>query len=230
MIKTALTILLTLFSLNALANDFEEGFHAAEKGHYQKAIPLLKKAAKEGHSLAHVVLGLMYVNGKGVDKNFKEAFHWFEIAAHKKDPDGQYNLAKLYDKGQGVKKNTKEAAKWYELAAHQEVVDAQLRIGVMYQLGEGVKQSYTTANNWYELAAEKGDKDAHLMLGLAHWSGHGVKEDAVKGYMWAQIAANKGSQEAEKELSGMDIKITPAQKKDAVELAKKCTQHAFKHC
>ena len=34
-------LFIALLTCNALAGDFEDGFHAAEKGDYKKALPLL---------------------------------------------------------------------------------------------------------------------------------------------------------------------------------------------
>jgi hypothetical protein len=49
--KVLCALLIALFTCNALAGDFEDGFHAAEKGDYKKALSLLKDTAKRGESL-----------------------------------------------------------------------------------------------------------------------------------------------------------------------------------
>ena len=46
--KVLCALLVALLTCNALAGDFEDGFHAAEKGNYKKALPLLMNAAKQG--------------------------------------------------------------------------------------------------------------------------------------------------------------------------------------
>ena len=46
--KVLCALLVALLTCNALAGDVEDGFYAAEKGDYKKALPLLKNAAKQG--------------------------------------------------------------------------------------------------------------------------------------------------------------------------------------
>jgi TPR repeat protein len=229
--KVLCALFISLLTYNALAGDFEDGFHAAEKGDYKKALPLLKNAAKQGNAMAQVLLGSMYKNGKGLKQNSKEAVKLFRLAAEQGDADGQYNLGTMYDIGQGVKQDYKEAAKWYQLAAEQGFADAQLRLGLMYQFGQGVGQDYKESGKWYRNAAEQGDADAQLMLGLANWFGRGVvAQDQVRAYMWINIAAANGSHEALKERDMIAKKMTPKQIEQAQELARKCTTNNYKGC
>ena len=93
--KVPCALLIALFTCNALAGDFEDGFHAAEKGDYKKALPLLKDTAKQGNAMAQVLLGFMYKNGKGQKQNLKEAVNLFRLAAIQSDADGQYNLGAM---------------------------------------------------------------------------------------------------------------------------------------
>ena len=83
--KVLCALFISLLTYNALAGDFEDGFHAAEKGDYKKALPLLKNAAKQGNAMAQVLLGFMYKNGKGLKQNSKEAVNSFRLAAEQGD-------------------------------------------------------------------------------------------------------------------------------------------------
>ena len=115
--KVLCAFFIALLTCNALAGDFEDGFHAAEKGDYKKALPLIKDTAKQGNAMAQVLLGFMYKNGKGQKQNLKEAVNLFRLAAIQGDADGQYNLGVMYDSGNAVKQDYIESAKWYQLAA-----------------------------------------------------------------------------------------------------------------
>ena len=57
--KVFCAVFIALLTCNALAGDFEDGFYAAEKGDYKKALPLLMNAAKQGNAMAQVLLGFM---------------------------------------------------------------------------------------------------------------------------------------------------------------------------
>ena len=50
-------------------------------------------------------LGLMYINGQGVDQDYAKAFASFERAAQKKFADAQYNLGLLYQMGLGTRQD-----------------------------------------------------------------------------------------------------------------------------
>jgi len=108
--KVLCALFIALLTCNALAGDFEDGFHAAEKGDYKKALPLLKDTAKQGNAMAQVLLGFMYKNGKGQKQNLKEAVNLFRLAAIQGDAD----WGAMYDSGKGVEQDYKEAAKWYQ--------------------------------------------------------------------------------------------------------------------
>lgn len=69
--------------------------------------------------MAHLNLGEMYENGKGVPKDEVEAARLYRIVADRGWADGQYQLGALYESGRGVQKNVAEAVRWYQLAARQ---------------------------------------------------------------------------------------------------------------
>lgn len=86
-----------------------------DKGH----LPLLsdaalwyKKAADGGHRKAPYYLGLLYANGRGVEKNNKTAVEWFRVAANQDYEYAQYELAQMYLSGRGVKKSLIKAHLW----------------------------------------------------------------------------------------------------------------------
>jgi len=54
-----------------------------------------KKAAEEGHDLAQYMVGLMYANGDGVDKDVKLAMYWYKKAMEQGHADAKHQLKKL---------------------------------------------------------------------------------------------------------------------------------------
>lgn len=222
---------LLLFTTQVFANDFEDGLHAAQKENYKTAIPLLNKAAQQNNSMAHVVLGLMYKNGKGTKQNQKTAFQHFLTAAKLNDADGQFKVAQMYEHGKGVAKDDTEAVKWYQLSADQGVTDAQLRLGLLYQYGQnGVTQDYKLAEKWFRLAAQQGDPDAQLLLGLAYLKGNGLPKDIIRAYAWTYLAANNESHEAIKERDAIDKNLNAKQLQAAQELSRKCSASNYTDC
>ena len=75
--------------------------------------------ANQGAAQAQCSLATLYVGGKGVDQNYKEAFNWFLVSAESDDLDAQYGLGCLYIKGDGVEKNDREALYWLRKASNK---------------------------------------------------------------------------------------------------------------
>ena len=103
------------------------------------------KAAEQGNANAQYNLGLAYVNGNGVTKNYDEAVKWCRKAAEQNIAAAQYLLAEMYLQGNGVAQNYAEAMKWYGKAAEQGSADSQHNLGVAYAEGKGVTQNTAEA-------------------------------------------------------------------------------------
>jgi TPR repeat protein len=84
---------------------------------YFQAATLYRKAAdaKNADGMDH--LGLMYLNGFGVETNFAEAVNWFRKAAEATNSSGQIHLGWMYEHGWGVEQDYTEAVKLYRKAA-----------------------------------------------------------------------------------------------------------------
>jgi len=60
-----------------LADDFMDGWIALEKEEYAKALKLLGRLAKDGHTQSQYFVGMMYDKGYGVTENDKTAIKWY---------------------------------------------------------------------------------------------------------------------------------------------------------
>ena len=58
----------------------------------------------------------MYLKGKGIKRDLREAVRWIKRSAESGYPKSQYALGLIYTRGLGVKQNKKEALKWYKLS------------------------------------------------------------------------------------------------------------------
>ena len=78
-----------------------------------KAVEWTKKASELGHAKATGALGLLYENGKGVDKDEAKAFELYVKAAELGDSWTAHRLVPYYEYGLcGVAVDKKEAQKW----------------------------------------------------------------------------------------------------------------------
>ncbi|RPH80794.1 MAG: sel1 repeat family protein [Nitrospiraceae bacterium] len=136
--------------------DFKAGEKAYQSGDYATALRQWQPLAEQGHAGAQYNLGLLYANGKGVQKDDTQAWQWYEKAAVQGHADAQVNLGMLYDYGRGVPQDFKKAVYWYRLSAHQGNALAQRRLGLMYERGDEVPQDYVKAYMWYSLGSANG--------------------------------------------------------------------------
>ena len=100
----------------------------------------LRKAAEQGQADAQNKLGWMYVRGRGVPQDYKEALVWLRKAAEQGNSDAQFGLGVMYDNGLGVPQDDKEAVVWYRKAAEQGHAIAQNNLGRMCAEGRGLPQ------------------------------------------------------------------------------------------
>ena len=75
-----------------------------------------KKAIEIYSALAaRYMLAKIYLNGKGVTQDYKEAVKWYLLAAEQGSASAQYNLGVMYDNGEGVIQDYVRAHMWFNL-------------------------------------------------------------------------------------------------------------------
>ena len=115
--------------------------------------------AEKGDVKSQETMGLLYKNGIDVDKNYHEAFKWFERAANQGDISSQIVMGYMYGEGQGVRQNDKKAFEWTQKAANKGDAFAQIRLGLFYEYGIGVRLDKTQAKEWYGKSCDNGDQN-----------------------------------------------------------------------
>jgi len=206
---------------------------AAKQGHIeaQKKIDVVNfnkelELANKGDVAAQNNLGIMFLNGTGVAKDYKEAEKFFRLAVEQGHPDAQYNLGIMLLNGIVSEKNYKEAEKFFRLAVEKGHPDAQYNLGIMYENGLGVTNDYKEAERLYRLAtkqghveakkkldviiynkelklAQKGDILAQYNLGLIYEHGQGVAQNNEEAVRWYRLAATQQYADAQFNLGYM---------------------------
>ena len=74
------------------------------------------KSAEQGHADAQYQVGWMYFWGEGVEKNWKEAFHWSKKSADQGNIGAQRNLGRMYVEGKGTPKEIEKGLYWIKKA------------------------------------------------------------------------------------------------------------------
>ena len=112
--------------------------------------------AEEGVADAQYLLGFMYAEGQGIEKNFKEAVQWYTKAAEQGHAGAQLTLGMMYAEGQIVEKDDRQAIKWYTKAAEQGNAGVQLMLASMVEQGIGTKKDLVETAKWIILAGMSG--------------------------------------------------------------------------
>ena len=202
--------------------------------YYKKtAAKRLKRAAENYSNFDVLAVGIMYLNGYGVEQNFDKAREYFEKAAVLKANYANYFLGEMYEKGLGVTQNLETARKFYKLAAallnenlaspfislfeqfYRSIYDWRLdaanfgnsdcmwKIGMMYEKGQYVEQNISKALDWYKKSAALGNSEAMRIIGYLYEHGEGVPQDYKKSVEWYEKAVALKNTYALNQLSKM---------------------------
>jgi serine/threonine protein kinase/TPR repeat protein len=183
----------TLETIRALAYSYDAAGRRKEALKLREEMLALRhKAAEQGNANEQYNLGLMYEEGRGVEKDEVEALKWYRKAAEQGDTWVQNHVGKMYENGRGADKDYVEALKWYRKAAEQGYSWGQVHLGNMYKNGWGLEKDDAEAVKWYRKAAEQGNPFGQVQLGKMYQSGVGVAKDYAEAAKWYCKAAEKG--------------------------------------
>jgi len=184
MVKTVLLAIALLMGIAAFAQTFEQALDAYERKDYKaafaaflklaeggdsvspvddtKAVAWYRKAAERGEANAQYILGLMYLDGRGVPQDDRQAENWYRKAAEQGYASAQVNLGLMYVSGRGVSKDDVQAVAWLRKAADQGNAYGQHGLGLMYMVGRGLPKDNELAYFWFLLSGGQGYKEALL--------------------------------------------------------------------
>ena len=149
--------------------------------------------AEEGNEAAALHLGLLYLTGKEVSKDYAQALIWLQKSADADDAVAQENLGWMYQNGFGVDKSYAKALALYQQSADKNNMLAENNLGMCYQNGWGTSQDYHVVLAWYQKAADQGNVAAEFSVGLVYSNGWGVPKNPAKGLTWLCKASDEGN-------------------------------------
>jgi TPR repeat protein len=167
----------------AFAGPFEDGANAYKHGDYGRAIAAWRNLSQTDATVQNNI-GIMYMDGKGVQRNMPLAVQWLARSAANGSSLGQNNLGGLYRDGKGVNRDFGKALTYFAASAAQGNAAGQLNLGLLYMYGQGVRQDLTKAYMWFDLAAAQNLKQASYNRALV----------ASKMNQQAQLTAHNAAQ------------------------------------
>jgi TPR repeat protein len=154
----------------------------------------VRKAAEAGDADAQALVGLAYLTGVGVVRDFAAAERWLRRAARQDNAYGQIGLARLHAGGFGVTRDPAEAVRLLLLAAGQGNADGQAALG---NLCVFLARDFETGLKWLRLAVAGDSVDGRLGLAYMLANGIGIAQDRDAAMQITTRAAEDGDAEAQ---------------------------------
>ncbi len=137
--------------------EIDQAHQAFRNQDFKKAYDIVLHLAGKGNAEALYLLGGLYQEGKGVEKDEAEALKWLTLSATLGYVQAEYLIGIRYMIGKdGFEKDLNEAVRWFKKAAEKGYLNAQHSLGMMYYLGQGEPEDFVKAYKWLALAGEKG--------------------------------------------------------------------------
>ena len=170
---------------------------ADARGDMDEAERLYVIAADGGTMDARLALGVMYLSGRGVHKDYAAALHWLEPAAKAGNAEAQVRVGLIYEAGgQGVTIDATKALGWYDRAAAQGNANAQYRAGfIMLQAILG-HEDPSRAMQYFQAAAAQGHVQAMTAIGQLLLQGRAGRQDIPGALTWLKRGIAGGDPDA----------------------------------
>lgn len=185
-------------SLGSIRSGHTPEFGARQRN-YAEALRWWHQAAAQGYAAAELNIGDAYLHGWGKPADAKQARHWYERAAARGEPDGDFKLAELFRLGaKGVKRDETRSRLHLMLAIQGGSQAARQQAAKWEQPGH----PWRSAGGGYDWArirqdAKAGEADAQMLLGAAYLQGvSDIPQSLPNAYFWFQKAAAQGNIEA----------------------------------
>lgn len=167
-------------------------FHDTEDQDYKKAIYWLGTSSiEEKNSTADLLLGSLYIDGKGVEKNFATALSFYERAAERNNESAKLILAGTYLFNTSAI-NKEKGQKWLN-----ELVKSNNKYAILLNnlmnLDENKKDIYKEFLDPYFNYAKDGDEMAQFTLGYLYFSGKILNKDIETASEYLKQSSIKGN-------------------------------------
>ena len=187
--RVVIFVLLLLIAVTPALAGYKEGIRAARAQDFAKALKDFEPLIQQGHSGAQFNMAVMYLHGRGVERNMKKAIKLFFKSAAQEHSGAMNNVGRLYVEGKQVKQDFAEAIRWFRKAAKNHVL-ARNNLAQMYLTGRGVKKDYGKGLYWLKQAAKKKHAKSEFEIGILYDNGLGVEQDHEEAIRWIQKAAD----------------------------------------
>lgn len=137
-------------------------------------IRALRERTAAGDRDAWFELGVAYVTGEHIARDFNEAANAFTQGASLGSPEAQFNLAVCFQHGDGRPQDHRQAMHWFAQAASSGHAEATFHLALGYRAGNGLPQDVVASNALMLLAQSRGVAEARRAGVMAGSMGESV--------------------------------------------------------
>lgn len=174
-----------------------------------QASALYKLGANKNSPMALNRLGLMYLDGQTVIRDFQKGAELICKAADLGESNAQFNCGASYADGRGVAKDPVKALEYWQKATDQNHIAATNYVALAHKQGSGVEVDAAKAFELFLKTAEEGNAMGLYEVALALETGSGVDADISRAYTYANIAAARSHPDAPALRDRLEAKLTP---------------------
>ena len=171
-------------------SDYRLGVEAMRGKRYTDAVAAWRRAAEEPDERAIMRLGEAHLAGRGVEKDEKLAYEYFQQAASLGFAPAILALGELTASGIGHPRDDAESVRLFTVARQRNMPRASTRLSFMYMAGTGVPKNPVIARSLAEEAANQGDVSGMATLGVMLRDGVAGPVDAMRAAQLLRGAAD----------------------------------------
>lgn len=167
-------------------------------------------------------LGVLYLNGHGVEQDDAKAEELFHRAAWRNHRGAQTLKGWMLEAYRGtveqrgitIEEAQRDAVKWYRKAVEADYNEAKYLLGMAYRRGIGGDIDDKESVRWLRAAAGGGLPDAQAELGWMYSKGRGVEQDSAAAIKLYRLSADAGSGQGQAYLGGSYFKEQGVEQSD----------------
>ena len=162
------------------------------------------ESARKGDSEAQRQVAMLYLEGRGVERDREKGLFWLRKLGWKGGARDQLFLGKyLLSEPNVAQAGREEAFSWVLRSARNGSTEGRRLIASMYLAGKGEESDPVKGVYWLEKLAEEGDVEALKTLGWMAYDGETLHRDRQVAYTYFLQAARQGDNEARRKVSNM---------------------------
>ncbi len=170
-------LLCFVFPILSYADQLEDAKAAIQNEDFTKSYELLLPLGEENNAEAQFLLGTLYINGQGVEKDDTKGLSWIMKSARQ-----GYDQARL------------RALSIYSELANRGDASAMYNLGYMCLQGWGGEQDTDIGIGWLERAAKNGHvRSAKVLSGIYAEGKFGITPDEDKASFWSNLPVESAS-------------------------------------